>query len=132
MYKVLASASKRRKDLLAQIGIFPEVRPSNFEENLDKLGLGPVDYVRETALKKAMAVYTLCADEEPEVKLVIGADTIVVASDGEILEKPKSGKDHIRMLRKLRDQKVHSVMTAICCVSPFREPVHPGYSIRTV
>ena len=132
LIQVLASASPRRFTLLSQIGIYPEVVPSNFAEDLDKYGLGPIDYCRETAAEKAMLVYKSMIEEEREVKLVIGADTIVVTSKGEILEKPKSDKDHISMLRKLRDTGAHSVMTGICCIAPLSEPITPGYSMKTV
>ena len=75
---VLASGSPRRKELLAQIGIFPEVLPSNAEENTRETR--PECLVMELAERKALDVAAGCGKDT----LVIGADT-VVSIDGEIL-----------------------------------------------
>ena len=71
---VLASASPRRKQLLAQIGLGQvEVIPSNFAENLSKT-LSPFEYVLQTATHKAMQVYEQEIDntENGELALIIG------------------------------------------------------------
>ncbi|RYP63876.1 hypothetical protein DL771_009051 [Monosporascus sp. 5C6A] len=63
--------------------------------------------------------------------LVIAADTVVVTRDGQVLEKPTSEAAHVRMLRHLRDTRVHRVLTAVCAVAPRADAAHPGYEMRT-
>ena len=73
---VLASASPRRLDLLAQIGIAPDlVLPADIDETPRRCEL-PADYARRMALEKAEAAAALGAPE--------GAETHPVApqSDG--------------------------------------------------
>jgi MAF protein len=68
----------------------------------------------------------------PDPSLVIGADTIIVTSTGLILEKPRSQSDHVRMLKMLRDQKVHKVFTAVAVIAPREDARSPGYNTETV
>ena len=63
--------------------------------------------------------------------LVISADTVIVTRDGQVLEKPSSEAAHGRMLRHLRDTRVHKVLTAVCAVAPRADAQHPGYEMRT-
>lgn len=130
---ILASQSPRRKHLLAQIGLHNvEIVPSKFEENLPK-SLSPYEYVLATATQKALAVYKQEVDnqEKGEPGLIIAADTIVVSSMGEILEKPRSEVHHITMLKGLRDTGVHKVYTAVCLVTPLESARDPGYALET-
>lgn len=103
---ILASASPRRKQLLAQIGLTNiEICPSTFPEDIDKRAITPFQYVLETASAKALDVYKKEIDNrakgDPEI--VIAADTIVVGYGGQILEKPRSEREHLAMLKGLRD-----------------------------
>lgn len=130
---ILASQSPRRKQLLAQIGLTNvEIMPSNFDENLPKT-LSPFEYVLATATQKALAVYKQEVDNEEkgEPGLIIAADTIVVSSLGEILEKPRSEVQHITMLKGLRDSGVHRVYTAVVLVTPLESARDPGYAIES-
>ncbi|OAP58810.1 septum formation protein Maf [Fonsecaea erecta] len=130
---VLASQSPRRKQLLAQIGLHNvEIIPSKFEENLPKT-LAPFEYVLATATQKALAVYKqeVNNEEKGEPGLILAADTIVVSSMGEILEKPTSEANHISMLKSLRDSVLHKVYTAVCVVTPLESARDPGYAIET-
>ncbi|NBX16638.1 MAG: septum formation inhibitor Maf [Proteobacteria bacterium] len=110
---VLASASPRRRDLLTQAGYRHEVIVSNIEEKR-RQGERPEDYVQRNAREKAMAV---CSSQPVAVakSLVLAADTIVVAFDNEVLEKPADANDARRMLGKL-SSRTHRVMTgyALC------------------
>lgn len=129
---ILASASPRRKMLLAQIGLTNvEIIPSKFEENLPKTS--PYEYVLGTATQKALAVYKQEIDNEKsgEPSLIIAADTIVVGSGGEILEKPRSEAEHMAMLKMLRDTGVHHVYTAVALMKPLASARDPGYAIET-
>ncbi|KAH6692619.1 putative acetylserotonin methytransferase-like protein [Plectosphaerella plurivora] len=133
---VLASASPRRKALLAQVGLTNlEIVPSTVPEDIDKSTHGPFEYVAATARQKCLSVYTslLAPDASlasiPDPALVISADTIIATRDGRILEKPRSEADHVRMLRHLRDTVVHKVLTAVCVLAPREDARAPGYEL---
>jgi septum formation protein len=130
---ILASASPRRKQLLASIGLTNiEIIPSSFAENLPK-SASPFEYVLATATEKALAVYKQEINNETkgEPALIIAADTIVVSSAGEVLEKPRSEAQHIAMLKSLRDTGVHRVYTAVVCMAPLESARDPGYALET-
>lgn len=102
---ILGSASPRRRELLAQIGINFDVLVSGGEERYTSTE--PEEIVKELALAKAENVSAVL--EEKASCLVIGADTIVVL-DGEILGKPKDEEDAFRMLKSLQG-RAHQVYT---------------------
>jgi septum formation protein len=104
---ILASASPRRKELLAQIGLAFEIVVSDVEEIITKDK--PAEIVEELSFQKAQAVLqNLTTDEEV---LVIGADTIV-ADGSRILGKPVDEKDAVDMLSALQG-KAHEVYTGV-------------------
>ncbi|KAL2076111.1 hypothetical protein VTL71DRAFT_1054 [Oculimacula yallundae] len=132
---ILASASPRRKQLLSTIGLNTlEILPSTEPENLSK-DLPPFEYVLQTAIQKCLSVYTLAISQTlasiPDPSLVISADTIILTTSGRILEKPRSEKEHIVMLKMLRDQKVHKVYTAVAVLAPREDAKSPGYNLET-
>ncbi|ORY57215.1 inosine triphosphate pyrophosphatase-like protein [Pseudomassariella vexata] len=137
---ILASASPRRKALLAQVGLTNlEILPSTKPENLPKTDFGdPFEYVRATARQKCLDIYAQAIKENENDKskgdpdVVIAADTVIVTRAGQILEKPRSETDHIRMLKLLRDTRVHRVLTAVCCMAPKADASHPGYEIDSL
>lgn len=105
---VLASASPRRKELLAQIGITPEIVPSTIEEKITTNV--PEEAVMELSCQKAKDV----ASRQQPGTYVIGADT-VVAAGGEILGKPASHEDAYRMI-SLMEGRTHQVYTGVTLV----------------
>lgn len=107
MKVILASASPRRRELLAQIGIDFEIKVSNIEEKVTASQPGMV--VEELACQKAEAVMRMLHNEEE--LLVIGADTIVVL-DGWILGKPSSLKHAVEMLGCMAG-RIHEVYTGV-------------------
>ena len=114
---VLASASPRRRELLTQAGYTFTVSPAHIPE--DPLpGESPIAYVTRLALEKAQAVYAQLSAQETEDDplLVLGADTTVVAPNGEILGKPIDAADAARMLRLLAGA-THQVITGVALVS---------------
>ncbi|KAL0264391.1 hypothetical protein SLS55_000340 [Diplodia seriata] len=130
---ILASGSPRRRQLLAQIGLRDlEIIPSAFPEDLSK-DLAPFEYVLQTATQKAMTVYEQEIDnkEKGEPALIIAADTVVVGHFGEILEKPRSEREHVDMLKSLRDCGEHKVFTAVACMRPLESARDPGYAMKT-
>lgn len=72
-------------------------------------------------------------DPKGEPALVIAADTVVSTNVGDILEKPRSEKEHVAMLQMLRDLNGgwHKVYTAVVCVTPLESAMDPGYAIET-
>jgi MAF protein len=108
---VVASASPRRHQLLAALGLRFRVTPAAIDEDAAAGALPPRDAVLAVATAKAAAVPH--ADT-----LVLAADTIVVI-DGGVLGKPVSRADARRMLGLLRD-RTHVVFTAVCLVAPDR------------
>ena len=74
---VLASASPRRKELLAQIGLESEIRPSRMEEETGEKK--PDRVVMELSRQKAEDVASGC----PAGTMVIGADTVVSSINGD-------------------------------------------------
>ena len=102
---VLASASPRRKELLEQIGICPEVRPGAGDEN--PAASTPEEMVKELSRCKAEEIGRGCSEGE----LVIGADT-VVAADGRILGKPHTVQRAKEMISMLQGRS-HEVYTGV-------------------
>lgn len=116
---VLASASPRRRELLAQSGYSFEVRPAHIPED-PRPGEEPITYVVRLAREKAEAVYRELAGRDGAAGnggglVVLGADTTVVI-DGEMLAKPEDAADAARMLRKLSG-RTHRVITGVAVVT---------------
>lgn len=109
MYKViLASASPRRRELLAQIGMDFKVIISKADENISEPA--PEQLVMKLSNIKAMAVYEEHGIED-EATIILGADT-VVAFDGKVLGKPKDTQQAKEMLSMLSDN-THQVFTGV-------------------
>ena len=100
---ILASASPRRRQLLALIGIPHEVRPADIDET-HRVGEAPAAYAERLAREKS------CAIDAPDA-VTIGSDTIVVV-DGDILGKPRDRGHAVEMLRRLSGRS-HVVMTGV-------------------
>lgn len=100
---ILASASPRRRQLLARAGVDFEIIESGIDERREEAETGS-DFALRMACEKALAV----SARRPGA-LVLGADT-VVEFDGEILGKPHDPDDARRMLRMLSGQ-THRVFT---------------------
>lgn len=107
--------------------------PSTTPEDLDKKAYGPYEYVAATARKKCLNVYQWAIENQiasiPEPSLVIAADTVIVTKDGRILEKPRNEADHIRMIKTMRDSRMHRVLSAVTVLAPREDARHPGYVI---
>jgi septum formation protein len=108
---VLASASPRRRELLAQAGFTFDVFTADIPE-VRKPGEDPIRFVTRLAREKAEAVAERHA--LPPDTIVLGADTIVLVDD-EILGKPQDKADAARMLRLLSG-RTHQVITGVCLV----------------
>ena len=105
---ILASASPRRKELLAKAGISFTVIPAAGEEK--RTSEDPGEAVQQLARDKAEWVAQSLAECE-EGTLVIGSDTIVVF-ENRILGKPKDRRDAAETLEKLQGN-THQVYTGV-------------------
>lgn len=114
---ILASASPRRREILAGFGLKFDIITADVDENVSADGKTPPMIVEEISRRKALAVYERMCQERPsrgEDTLIIAADT-VVCSEGEILGKPHSRADAKRMLEGYSG-KTHSVISAVTTV----------------
>ena len=108
---ILASASPRRQELLAQIGVRFTVRSQYIDESI-RIGELANDYVSRMAQEKAnSALSALCVTEDSSDTLVLAADTSVVC-DATVLGKPMDEADAVDMLRRLSGRE-HRVLSAV-------------------
>ncbi len=125
---VLASASPRRRELLAQVGYVFKVHPAQIPEE-PLAGEDPIAYVVRLAREKAEAVFReLTAatngrgmDSDEGRLAVLGADTTVTL-DKQILGKPEDAADAARMLRLLSG-RTHRVITGVALMTEERVEV---------
>jgi septum formation protein len=111
MMLILASASPRRLELLARIGLVPDsVVPADIDESVPK-GELPRDHALRLAREKAEAV----AVNQPGA-LVLAADT-VVAVGRRILPKVED-EATLRACMKLLSGRRHRVMTGVALAAP--------------
>lgn len=115
---ILASSSKRRASVLAQIGYVPDmVVPADIDET-------PLNNERPRALAirlatgKALKIASFHKDD-----IVLGADT-VVAVGNTILPKGETEEDAVYSIDKLSGKK-HRVYTGVCLI-------HSGRIIKKV
>lgn len=100
---ILASASPRRKDLLAGIGLSFEVMAANLDEESYSAPTAQ-ELVKLLSLEKARALSL-----KYETALVIAADTVVVLDD-DVLGKPKDLAENKRFIERLTGRS-HYVYT---------------------
>jgi septum formation protein len=106
---VLASASPRRLDLLARIGVVPDaVIPADIDETPGKAER-PADYAARMADEKAAAI----AAAEPGA-IVLAADT-VVAAGRRILPKTEA-ENEARAALELLSGRRHRVFSAVTVI----------------
>lgn len=113
----LASASPRRRELLAQIGLGCELLGVAVDET-PRPGEAPGDLACRLALSKARAGAAVAADP---ARPVLAADT-VVALGAEIFGKPLDQADGARILGRLSG-RTHEVYTAVAVACGGRERV---------
>ena len=110
---VLASASPRRRQLLADAGVQFRVHAVDADETLaPELASEPLEAVKKLAERKARAaVEALVTSDYVGTMAVLGSDTMVVFR-GEIFGKPHDEADARRMLKALSGHG-HDVHTAV-------------------
>src|SRR5947209_6460654 len=108
---ILASASPRRLDLLARIGVTPDaVIPADVDESVPR-GELPRDHALRLAREKADAVTA----KEPD-SLILAADT-VVAVGRRILPKVED-EETLRACMRLLSGRRHRVLTGVALAIP--------------
>jgi len=107
---VLASASPRRRELLARLGIAFDVVASDVPET-PLPGEHPEHFAQRAARDKSVEVARRCPG-----RYVLAADTVVVIDDT-ILGKPVDRDDARRMLQALSG-RTHRVLTAVALIDP--------------
>jgi septum formation protein len=108
---VLASASPRRLQLLAQVGVTPAtVDPADIDETP-----GKDETPRRLALRLAEEKAAVVAGRRPDA-YVLAADTLV-AVGRRILNKPEDEAEARRMIGLLSGRP-HRVMTGVAVISP--------------
>jgi septum formation protein len=105
---VLASASPRRRQLLAEAGYRCDVHPVDVDESRLP-GEAPDRYVERVARLKADA----CA-RQLAGRTIVAADTAVVVDD-DVFGKPADATDATRMLERLSG-RAHRVMTGVVVI----------------
>jgi septum formation protein len=114
---ILASASPRRRKLLAELGVRFEAHPCPLSELVCRpAGTVPAAWAEALAYFKARAVA-----ERHAGRWVLGADTVVVC-EGELLGKPRDVRDAARML-ELQSGRPTAVITGMSLVCR-RDEVH--------
>lgn len=100
---MLASASPRRRELLASLGLSFAVEPADVDESVAD-GEGPAALVARLAGAKAAKLAAVRPDH-----LVLAADTTVVVA-GEVINKPPTPAENAEYLRRLSG-RTHEVYT---------------------
>ena len=108
---VLASASPRRRDLLAQIGVPHKVLAVDVDESALP-GELPEQLARRLAREKAVAG----RHRDGATRPVLGADTVVALGE-QMFGKPRDEADALQMLQALSG-RWHRVFTAIALALP--------------
>ena len=118
---VLASASPRRRELLASWGLpFTILTAPDEEEPRPAAGEDAAVYALRAARSKAARVRSLLPPKDSASSLVIAADT-VVCLEGRILGKPRDSAEALAMLEQLAG-RTHSVTSAVALGLPERCP----------
>ena len=111
---ILASSSPRRQELLRDAGYaFRVVTPDpRVECGICSSG-GPVELVRELAIRKATDVAQQVLEGNRDADMVLLAADTVAECQGQILGKPEDEQHARQMLEQLRG-RFHWVLTGIC------------------
>lgn len=106
---ILASASPRRKEYLAQLGLKYQIIPASIDETPE-----PGELPQQFSLRMAASKAKQVADGHPD-SCVIAADT-VVALDHHIFGKPRDTREALAMLMSLQG-RTHAVTTGFALFS---------------
>ena len=102
MKLILASGSKKRKDILKNIGLKYEVIKSLEEEKSEKKE--PNEYTKELSRNKANSV----AEQINEKAIIVAADTVIYMN-GKIYEKPKSKEEAYQSMKEMSGKTTYAI-----------------------
>jgi septum formation protein len=109
---ILASKSKVRKDILDKNNIVSIVKPSNVDEDVVKIALIKERATPEIISKNLAELKANKVSIKHEDQMVLGADS-VIDIDGELISKPESREEAMKILRKLNG-KSHFLISSVC------------------
>jgi septum formation protein len=87
--------------------------PDVDDARLRRGSVSPIAWVMALAYLKARRAYAMLGTTLSPQGTVLGADTVCVSSDGEILGQPRDVDDARRMLKTLRNAE-HQTITGVC------------------
>jgi septum formation protein len=109
---ILASKSKVRKKILDKNNIESVVEPSNVDEDIVKLSLIKKKATPEIISKNLAELKANKISAKKQGEIVLGADS-VIDLDGELISKPESREEAMRILKKLNG-KSHLLISSVC------------------
>ena len=109
---ILASKSKVRREILEKNGITCKVEPSNVDEEPVKQSLLQEGAPPEIVSKNLAELKANKISQKKNEDLVLGADS-VIDLEGELISKPISREDAMKILKKLNGKK-HQLISSVC------------------
>ena len=109
---ILASKSKVRKEILDTNNIPSKVEPSNVDEDTIKKSLLKEKRSPEIISKNLAELKANKISKKKIDRLVLGADS-VIDLNGELISKPVSRDEAIKILKKLNGKK-HNLISSVC------------------
>ena len=109
---ILASKSGVRKKILEQNNIACEVIPANVDEEPLKKAMLQEKATPKIISKNLAEVKANKVSQKKPEKLVLGADS-VIDLDGELISKPTSREEAIKILKKLNGKR-HKLISSVC------------------
>ena len=109
---ILASKSGVRKEILNKNGINCEVIPSNIDEDQIKESLLQEKASPKIISKNLAELKANKVSEKKPSELVLGADSVIDLK-GELISKPTSRDEALKILKKLNGQK-HQLISSVC------------------
>ncbi|MDA9598424.1 Maf family protein [Candidatus Pelagibacter sp.] len=109
---ILASKSKVRKKILDENNIPNEVEPSNVDESAVKNSLIKIKASPEIISKNLAELKANKVSLKQTDQIVLGADS-VIDLNGELISKPESREEALKILKKLNGKK-HYLVSSVC------------------
>ena len=109
---ILASKSKVRKEILDKNNVESIVVPSNVDEDIVKIGLLKEGATPEIISKNLAELKANKISANKVDQFVLGADS-VIDLDGELISKPESREEALKILKKLNG-KSHFLISSVC------------------
>lgn len=110
---ILASQSAARRAMLTAAGVAHEARPAHIDEDGVTAGLRAEGASPERIADALAELKALKLSRSHQGMLVLGADTVVVAADGELLAKPETRPRAEAQLRQLAGSTHRLISAAV-------------------